>query len=58
MYEIARQIGKKHKQIFDVSEIRGGITWSMLVNYAEKLPGINAKTYLSLERFERRPEIA
>lgn len=42
-FEIARRIGKKQKQPFDVSEIKGSNYLESAINYIKKLTGINAR---------------
>jgi len=45
LHSIARQIGKKQKQKFDASEIRGGNYLESAVHYIKKLTGIDAKAF-------------
>jgi len=45
VFEIARRIGKKQKQPFDVSEIKGGSYLESAIYYIKKLTGINAKRF-------------
>lgn len=45
IYCIAREVGKKQSQQFDVSEIRRGNYLESAVYYIKKLTGINAKTF-------------
>jgi len=44
-FEIARRIGKKQKQPFDVSEIKGGSYLESAVYYIKKLTRIDAKRF-------------
>ena len=44
-HNIAREVGKKQNQQFDVSEIRGGNYLESAIYYIKKLTGINAKTF-------------
>lgn len=46
-YNIARQIGRKKNQQFDVSEIRGGNYLESASYYIKKLTGIDAKQFSS-----------
>ncbi|MFC1927362.1 hypothetical protein ACFLW7_02140 [Chloroflexota bacterium] len=45
VFEIARRIGKKQRQPFDVSEIKGSSYLESAIYYIEKLTGINAKRF-------------
>ena len=40
---IAKRVGKKQKQVFDVSEIRGSGNLESAIFYIKKLTGVNAK---------------
>lgn len=47
IYSVARRVGKKQTQVFDVSEIRGKDYLQSACYYIEKLTAVDAKTFSS-----------
>lgn len=52
IYSVARRLGKKQKQLFDVSDFGGRDYLKSASSYINKLTGINAQDFASWQRVE------